>query len=73
MAEECTWLCECGASLDQMDANWRCAGAYWEHYHGYPIGHVRTKFVTMKYVKEMRKNILTDTISCAAEEKGVEK
>lgn len=34
------WICECGAKLDPLSSEWRCAGSYWEHYHGYPIGHV---------------------------------
>jgi hypothetical protein len=34
------WICECGAQLDPLSSEWRCAGSYWEHYHGYPIGHV---------------------------------
>jgi hypothetical protein len=34
------WICECGAKLDELSSKWRCAGSYWEHYHGYPIGHV---------------------------------
>jgi hypothetical protein len=34
------YICECGAVCDPVNSEWRCAGNYWEHYHGYPIGHV---------------------------------
>jgi hypothetical protein len=33
------FVCECGEVLDPLSPDWRCAGSYWEHYHGYPIGH----------------------------------
>lgn len=34
------YVCECGAVCDPVSSEWRCAGSYWEHYHGYPMGHV---------------------------------
>lgn len=32
---------ECGASpvIDSYD--WRWDGEFWQHYHGYPIGHIQ--------------------------------
>ena len=40
------WICECGkvcnpvgGSLNEA-SNWRWAGNHWQHYHGYPIGHI---------------------------------
>lgn len=35
------WRCECGARpFDDGMQHWRFDGARWQHYHGYPIGHV---------------------------------
>ncbi len=34
------WICECGARLDPVSSEWRFDGRNWQHYHGYPIGHV---------------------------------
>ena len=35
------WLCECGARpFSGGMAHWRFDGENWQHYHGYPMGHV---------------------------------
>lgn len=34
------WVCECGAVANPVSGEWRWDGQNWQHWHGYPVGHV---------------------------------
>jgi hypothetical protein len=34
------YVCECGDACDPLSSKWRWDGQNWQHFHGYPIGHV---------------------------------
>lgn len=44
------WYCECGAQPSELvgRGDWRWAGDHWQHYHGYPIGHVPAYHPTLR-------------------------
>jgi hypothetical protein len=38
--------CHCGAPFNEAGGDWRFDGYNWQHYHGYPIGHVVVEICT---------------------------
>lgn len=46
------WYCECGATAAETwfhtPGDWRWAGDHWQHYHGYPVGHVLCYHPTLR-------------------------
>ena len=45
---------ECKAKPVSVSPHWRWNGVRWEHYHGYPVGHIPTELPEVKMIWQPR-------------------